>query len=96
MKSKIKFARDMLSAYLQFFLPKIKGGCPSLPKDYSLFLSWFSLLLLLFDNSKTISRQIKSYEVISYCPPFSDVATSKVCCYYTQKRRSCLVISNRV
>lgn len=63
-------ARDMFPHISFFFVKKRKEqSSRSAHKDYSLFLSWFSLLLLL-SNNKTINLQIKSNEDTYVAPPF--------------------------
>lgn len=62
-------ARDMREHISFFLFKKKKQSGNSAYKDYSLFLSWFSLLLLL-SNNKTINLQIKSNEDTFVAPPF--------------------------
>ena len=59
----------MFVAYL-FFFCKRKRRSSSAFKDYSLFSSWLSSLLMLKSNN-TINRQINSKEVTIVAPPFT-------------------------
>ena len=64
-----KICTEVCGRISPFFMLK-KRQVVACPKDYSLFVSWFSLLLLLKSN-KTINRQINSKEVTILAPPFS-------------------------